>query len=59
MVTEIEPLSEVLYEVLIRAYAAAGYRVAAIQTYRVYESALKKNLDIQPTRRLTQLMADV
>jgi LuxR family transcriptional regulator, maltose regulon positive regulatory protein len=54
---ELEPLAELLYEGLIKAYNSAGFRTHATQTYRRYESSLWENLRVQPAKRLTQLVA--
>ncbi|HXE97038.1 MAG TPA: BTAD domain-containing putative transcriptional regulator [Dongiaceae bacterium] len=53
---EMEPLAEVLYEGLIKTCFAAGYRANAIQAYRRYETALRENLGIQPSRSLAELL---
>ena len=54
---ELEPLAELLYEGLIKAYNTVGYQSHATQTYRRYESSLWENLRVQPAKRLTQLVA--
>jgi LuxR family transcriptional regulator, maltose regulon positive regulatory protein len=53
---ELEPLAELLFEGLIKAYNSAGYQAHATQTYRRFESSLWASLRVQPAKRLAQLI---
>jgi len=52
-----EPLRESAHRVLIKAHLAEGNRGEAIRQYRHYRALLRKELDLEPSTHLTELMA--
>jgi predicted ATPase/DNA-binding SARP family transcriptional activator len=51
-----EPLREPLWELLITALLRAGRRAEALQTYERVRSVLRDELDVEPGRRLIELV---
>lgn len=52
----LEPLRESAQRALIEAHVAEGNRCEAIRQYRLYESLLKRELDLSPSPQLTVLV---
>ena len=52
----LEPLRESAQRALIEAHVAEGNRCEAIRQYRMYESLLKRELDLSPSPQLTLLV---
>ncbi|MGR6964514.1 AfsR/SARP family transcriptional regulator [Geodermatophilus sp. URMC 61] len=52
-----EPLRESAYRLLVRVYLAEGDVTAAVHAYRQFRTRLRDELGIDPTDRLTRLVA--
>ena len=51
-----EPLRESSHRVLIRAFLAEGNPAEAIRQFRSYRHVLKKELNLEPSRRISELV---
>ena len=54
--SEIDPSSEEAHRQLIRLYARAGQRSAALKQYEVCKSALRRHLDAEPSHETERLV---
>lgn len=52
----LDPLSESAHRLLVEAHLALGNRAAAVRVYRQFSSALKRELDIEPSVSFTDLI---
>ena len=52
-----EPLRESAYRVLVRVHLAEGDVAAAVHVYRQFRTRLRDELGLDPTDRLTRLVA--
>ena len=55
----LDPLSEVGQRALIRVYAHSGRRVSALQQFRSYEKALKRELGVAPDAETQALAKEI
>jgi DNA-binding SARP family transcriptional activator len=53
----VDPFRESAHQTLIQAYLAEGNKLAAQRQYQSYRDILHKEMGLQPTDRLTQLLA--
>jgi DNA-binding SARP family transcriptional activator len=53
---EIDPLRESAHRLVIRAHLAEGNTAEAVRAYQQFRSALRKELDVEPTHQMTDLV---
>ncbi|GIH03487.1 hypothetical protein Rhe02_15540 [Rhizocola hellebori] len=53
----VDPFRESAHQTLIQAYLAEGNQLAAQRQYQSYRDILHREMGLQPTDRLTQLLA--
>jgi len=59
LAVELDPLRESAHRLVIQVHHAEGNTVEAVREYEHFRAVLRRELDVEPTRQMTELMDEV